>query len=123
MLSIKILFWVLWYKAFFKTTSFHKLIKDINRIKQPKVITQTKDKEEIVSVCNIYLDAFFATDSCLVRSLIKFRVLKSQGFKPKLKIGVKRNFSLLSHAWIELDDECIDNKDEIADYKIISEIT
>ena len=35
MLSLRILFWALWYRAFFKTTPFHKLIKDISTIKQP----------------------------------------------------------------------------------------
>ena len=123
MLSIRILFWALWYRALFKTTPFHKLIKDLSTIKQPAGVKKTKDKMKIVSVCNVYLDTFFATDSCLVRSFIKFRVLKSEGFHPVLKIGVKRNFSLLSHAWIDLDGECIDKNDEIADYKIINEIT
>ena len=98
MLSLRILFWALWYRAFFKTTPFHKLIKDISTIKQPAGVKKTKDKMKIVSVCNVYLDTFFATDSCLVRSFIKFRVLKSEGFHPVLKIGVKE----ISHYYLML---------------------
>ena len=79
MLSLRILFWALWYRAFFKTTLFINLSKTLAQLNNLRG-SKTKDKMKIVSVCNVYLDTFFATDSCLVRSFIKFRVLKSEGF-------------------------------------------
>ena len=71
------------------------------------------------------ISKFFFIDSCLIKSIVLFKVLKRYGFNPELFIAVsKKDKSFSSHAWVENNGKLInEDKNNILDYKVIERIS
>lgn len=66
-----------------------------------KKLVFISDKEKLTS-------SIFLVKKCLIRSSCLYVLLKKYGFKPVMKIGVKKEASIFkSHAWIEVEDHNI----------------
>lgn len=53
--------------------------------------------------------------TCLPRSLLLWWIVRRRGLDPRLRIGVRRSEGeLFAHAWIELSDEVLNDRAEIA---------
>tara|TARA_Y100000768_G_scaffold223840_1_gene168966 strand:- start:35637 stop:36026 length:390 start_codon:yes stop_codon:yes gene_type:complete len=63
-------------------------------------------------------------NSCLIKSVVLFKVLKNHGFNPELCIAVsKKDESLSSHAWVESNGKLInEDNSNILNYRVIERI-
>ena len=60
--------------------------------------------------------------TCLDRSLALIRLMASRGMSGQLRIGAKRETVISFHAWVELHDQVINDRQEIAsEYSIFEE--
>ena len=57
---------------------------------------------------------FWGNAECLHRSLVGFKILRKQGVSVELVVGVKK-FPFSSHAWLELNNEVINDLTSIKD--------
>ena len=89
----------------FKICKFEKILENLKKYK----VKNNKRLNEIVifKKTTKFLD-FFSINSCLIRSIIIFKLLKQYGHDPILYIGIKKEADLESHAWIELNGEQLD---------------
>ena len=89
----------------FKIFKFEKILENLKKYK----VKNSKRLNEIVifKKTTKFLD-FFSINSCLIRSIIIFKLLKQYGQDPILYIGIKKETDLESHAWIELNGKQLD---------------
>ena len=89
----------------FKICKFEKILENLKKYK----VKNNKRLNEIVifKKTTKFLD-FFSINSCLIRSIIIFKLLKQYGHDPILYIGIKKETDLESHAWIELNGKKLD---------------
>ena len=89
----------------FSLSSFEQII---HSLKKSIAISKTKlDAIFIIKKITRLLD-FLNIKSCFLRSIIIYKLLKKYKHTPKLHIGIKKEESLESHAWIEIDNTTID---------------
>lgn len=84
----------------FKIYKFEKILENVKKYK-PKSINRLNEVV-IFKKATKFLN-FLAVNSCLVRSIIIYKLLKKYGHEPILYIGVKKETDLESHAWVELN--------------------
>ena len=84
----------------FKTYKFEKILENVKKY-NPKSINSLNEIV-IFKKATKFLD-FLAVNSCLIRSIILYKLLKKYGHKPILCIGLKKEPDLESHAWVELN--------------------
>ena len=89
----------------FKIFKFEKILENLKKYK----VKNSKRLNEIVifKKTTKFLD-FFSINSCLIRSIIIFKLLKQYGHDQILYIGIKKETDLESHAWIELNGKQLD---------------
>ena len=100
----------------FKICKFEKILENLKKYK----VKNNKRLNEIVifKKTTKFLD-FFSINSCLIRSIIIFKLLKQHGHEPILYIGIKKETDLESHAWIELNGKQLDSS---KGFKIMTKI-
>ena len=90
----------------FKFKKLNTLIEDLKSFKQGK--TQNENSLELISR-SIKLFKAFNISSCLLKSIVIFKLLKRNGQNPILHIGVKNIGDLEAHAWIEFEGKMLDD--------------
>jgi len=70
------------------------------------------------------ISKIFFINSCLIKSVVLFKVLKNHGFNPELCIAVsKKDENFSSHAWVESNGKLINEDDKnILNYRVIERI-
>ena len=70
------------------------------------------------------ISKLFFINSCLIKSVVLFKVLKNYGFNPELCIAVsKKDESLSSHAWVVSNGKLVnEDNSNIIDYRVIERI-
>ena len=100
----------------FKIYKFEKILENL---KKYEVKDYTRLNEIVIfKKATKFLD-FFSINSCLIRSIIIFKLLKQHGHEPILYIGIKKETDLESHAWIELNGKQLDTS---KGFKIMTKI-
>lgn len=102
---LKNIFLILAELCKFSLSSFEQITHSLK-----KTITTSKNKlDAIILIKKItrLLD-LINIKSCFLRSIIIYKLLKKYHHAPKLHIGVKKEKSLESHAWIEINNTSID---------------
>lgn len=91
-----------------KIFSFEKFLENIQMTKvKKKNITSIKRLTFIADV-EKFTSRIFLVKKCLIRSSCLYVLLKKNGFKPIMKIGIKKEASIFkSHAWVEVGDHNI----------------
>ncbi len=88
--------------------------------KDPKKLNEFYFSQKTEKISKI-----FFINSCLIKSIVLFKILRDYGFNPELCIAVsKKNKSLSSHAWVESNGKFInEDNNNIRDYRIIERIS
>lgn len=101
LLAINILFKTIYLYIFFRLSTLNEIINRFNTL-QPSSASFCSDPSKIAKLIRIFLKYLFFSKNCLQRSFILGAILKMNGEKPKLIIGVSLMDSFDSHAWIEI---------------------
>ena len=70
------------------------------------------------------ISKIFCINSCLIKSIVLFKLLKNYGFNPELCIAVsKKDENLSCHAWVENNGKLInEDNNNIRNYRVIERI-
>lgn len=101
------------YYIYKKIFSFSFLTTKLYKIKIKKNTAAINDLNKYVEILN-FSSSFMGIDSCLVRSMALFQLLKQNNFYPSFIIGIyKFNSNFRSHCWIEVNNIPINETKDI----------
>lgn len=117
-LFFKILFSSIYFLIIVKISTFSHLNNVLR--KQNK---STKEEYTLNTIINYekFISKKLNINQCLIRMSVIFSILKSNGYQPKLSIGVNNDNQFKSHAWVDVNNLSVDLEKK-GKYKTILEI-
>ena len=108
MLVLRILYLYVKLNIFLRILSFDKFLKNIQMTKVKSIKNSSIKTLTLIADIEKFTSNIFLVKKCLIRSSCLYVLLKKHGFKPVMKIGVKKEASIFkSHAWVEVADHNI----------------
>tara|TARA_Y100001968_G_C19442736_1_gene763466 strand:+ start:2228 stop:2674 length:447 start_codon:yes stop_codon:yes gene_type:complete len=103
--ELKIIITAIKYQIYIKVFSFNKILRKLERIESNnsnfRDLKPPEINNKILLICE-----YLGINSCFVKSLTAFEILKFYQNKPQLIIGVKKEKEkFFSHSWIKIDNE------------------
>ena len=126
----KILTFYQYFNIFIFAVSYRFMLKFFSFKTALSLITKSRKKNETALDTKSYksmhkrirrLTNFFRSDNCLLNALIFFKLNFHHDAKMDLIIGVRKDSkeNFFSHAWVEVDNQPINEDKDLSKYKII----
>jgi hypothetical protein len=104
---------LLWHSLVLRFQSYHRAAQTAQCARSQQA--SRHDIDEIVAATEAAARILPGQPRCLVRSLTLFRMLRSRGRQPIMRIGIQYSAQrLVAHAWVQIDDHVIGDRPDVA---------
>jgi len=112
-INFLVLIYLVYYTLILSFFSVKKLKSNARKHNSMLITNNPKLNKFYYSIKVQKISKYIFVKSCLTKSIFLYKFLRCNNFQPVIKIGVrKRKNKLLSHAWVEVNKEPINNDEQ-----------